>query len=154
MIRALVCALLLVATPVAASQIVPVTVQTPGGFGPGLPVPPGCVAGSSTFSVKCFAVVPPGSAEIVGWTGFWWVIGGPVVYIAAQPFHDGGTQHLLDAGWIASPPPAAQPFPPVFYPAGSGHKAIPGDLVWAEFFCAGGAGSRCAAATTFHFRVP
>jgi len=140
-----------------ASQIVPVFVDTPGGFGPGAPLPTGCTVHFEVpyaQAIRCDIAVPATSVEIAGWGGYAVDLGvGPLLYMTTEVWHDGGTPHRLDQPTFF--PPGGTITPP-FYPSGDGHKSVAGDQVFARFWCVGFPGKsvpRCASSLVVHFRV-
>lgn len=163
--------LALTASSALAAQIVPAHIDTPGGFGPGLLPPPGCIVIHEGFNgqeIECDVPIPPGTTELAGWGGYAVDLfpfsfkafppslpRGEVGYMSTEIWHDGGTPHrLAQPHW----PSGIFTLPDVFYPAGDGHKtlAVPGHRVFARFWCVGVDGGRppwCAMSLTGHFRV-
>ena len=140
-----------------AGQIVPVNVETPGGFGPGKTPPNGCTVYFEVphaQAIQCAIAVPADSVEIVGWGGYAVdLVAGPLLYMTTEVWHDGGTPHRLDQPTFF--PPGGSITPP-FYPAGDGHKSVAGDRVFARFWCVGLPSQpvpRCDASLIVHFRV-
>jgi hypothetical protein len=140
--------LTLASVPAVADQIIPVSVDVPSFSG---------VAANQAVEV------PPGAVELVGWSGWWYPdrLSGPescrptcIAYGAMTWWHHGqpvGVVHRLETAYFE---PDFRTIPPRMFPAGTGHAAIPGDRVWANFYCGGGGDSRCGAGAVFYFRVP
>lgn len=128
-----------------AEQIVPVTVRN---------------LGFSGFLFDQMVPVPPGATAIVGWSGFVTTFpnSGPAecrpnctTYLAIGYWHDGGTPHELEVVYLK---PEFATITPRMLPAGDGHRTVPGDLVWADFYCGGDPTAVCGMSATFYFRVP
>lgn len=129
----------------ALDQIVPVNVQA-------VPVPVG------EFT-DVPVLIPAGATDIVGWTGRLWGPNDPsVLYSSVSWFHNGGTEHKLDAQFTGATVGAPYTFwnaQPVMLPGGTGHRLTStSDLVWVRFRCVAPTTPICNGHATFYFRVP